>query len=385
MNDKAQPTAFAPAERADPGDLRQEAEDLAGVSLLQKLYEALEIIVLILNRQRQIVFANKRLLELLGIETTGAVIGQRPGEVLDCVHACEGKGGCGTTEFCSQCGVVDAILKSQAGRQKVVRECHILRKSDRQALDVKISASPLTIRKQDYTIVALEDISDKKRRRVLERLFFHDITNTAVGVRALAELLPTVPETEAPEVGRMINTGANAMVMEIDSQKQLAAIESNELVPRFAPVNISKLFQTLGAIYQNHDVARGKRLIFRPVDPHVSMNTDASLLGRVLSNMVKNALEASVPGESVTVGFERLAAGEARFSVHNPAAMPREVQLQIFQRSFTTKGEGRGLGTYSIKLIAERYLKGTACFISNAGEGTFFYVNLPLDGGPSGT
>lgn len=178
----------------------------------------------------------------------------------------------------------------------------------------------------------------------------------------------------------MINTGANSMVMEIDSQKELAAIESNELVPKFAPVNISKLFRTISAIYQNHVIAKDKHLIIRPVDPEVFINTDATLLGRVLGNMTKNALEASAPGESVTIGFERLDDKEARFFVHNPAVMPREVQLQIFQRSFSTKGEGRGLGTYSIKLITERYLKGSVYFTSEKGEGTFFYVNLPFDG-----
>ncbi|MBU1735589.1 MAG: ATP-binding protein, partial [Verrucomicrobia bacterium] len=138
------------------------------------------------------------------------------------------------------------------------------------------------------------------------------------------------------------------------------------------------------AIYKNHDVAKGKHLIFRPVDQAISINTDATLLGRVLSNMTKNALEASALGESVTIGFERLDDEEVRFSVHNPAVMPREVQLQIFQRSFSTRGEGRGLGTYSIKLITERYLHGSANFTSKEGEGTFFYVNLPLDGAGAG-
>jgi len=226
--------------------------------------------------------------------------------------------------------------------------------------------------------LAMEDIGDKKRRRVLERLFFHDIMNSAVGVRALSELLPNVPEKEVTEVGRMINTGANSMVMEIDSQKELVAIESNELVPKFAEVNIAELFQTIEAIYKNHAVAKGKHLIIRPVDPQLSVHTDAILLGRVLGNMIKNACEASALGESVTIGFDILDDKEARLSVHNPAVMPREVQLQVFQRSFSTKGEGRGLGTYSIKLITERYLKGSAGFTSNKGEGTFFYVSLPL-------
>jgi sensor histidine kinase regulating citrate/malate metabolism len=52
--------------------------------------------------------------------------------------------------------------------------------------------------------------------------------------------------------------------------------------------------------------------------------------------------------------------------------MPPEVQLQIFQRSFSTKGKGRGVGTYSMKLLTERYLGGKLAFTSAAGEGTTF-------------
>ncbi len=57
--------------------------------------------------------------------------------------------------------------------------------------------------------------------------------------------------------------------------------------------------------------------------------------------------------------------------------MPREVQLQIFQRSFSTKGLGRGLGTYSVRLLTERYLKGSVSFTSSAEFGTTFRVRCP--------
>ena len=52
--------------------------------------------------------------------------------------------------------------------------------------------------------------------------------------------------------------------------------------------------------------------------------------------------------------------------------------MQIFKRSFSTKGKGRGLGTYSVRLLAENYLKGKAGFISNEKEGTIFFVDLPV-------
>jgi sensor histidine kinase regulating citrate/malate metabolism len=64
--------------------------------------------------------------------------------------------------------------------------------------------------------------------------------------------------------------------------------------------------------------------------------------------------------------------------VHNPGHIPEQVQLQIFQRSFSTKGPGRGLGTYCMRLIGERYLKGQITFISIEKDGITFKASIPL-------
>lgn len=63
--------------------------------------------------------------------------------------------------------------------------------------------------------------------------------------------------------------------------------------------------------------------------------------------------------------------------MHNPTLIPGSVQLQIFQRSFPTKGPGHGLGTYSMKFISERYLNGQVYFESNAENGTTFFAEFP--------
>jgi len=67
------------------------------------------------------------------------------------------------------------------------------------------------------------------------------------------------------------------------------------------------------------------------------------------------------------------------FSVNNPSKMSIEVQKQIFQRSFSTKGSGWGIGTYSMKLFGEKYLGGTVSFESSEEEGTTFHIVLPKD------
>lgn len=76
--------------------------------------------------------------------------------------------------------------------------------------------------------------------------------------------------------------------------------------------------------------------------------------------------------------YSRKLDNDVEFAVHNNGVMPEDMQLQIFQRSFSTKGSNRGIGTYSIKLFTERYLKGKVWFTSEKDEGTTFYVRYSL-------
>jgi sensor histidine kinase regulating citrate/malate metabolism len=62
--------------------------------------------------------------------------------------------------------------------------------------------------------------------------------------------------------------------------------------------------------------------------------------------------------------------------VKNDQVIPEDIQKQLFQRSFSTKGTGRGIGTYSIKLLTENYLKGKVSFVSNETDGTVFSIEL---------
>ena len=128
--------------------------------------------------------------------------------------------------------------------------------------------------------------------------------------------------------------------------------------------------------------------LYRGGDKHVLFKTELAASGAMLEvdplrvrqmvhNLVKNALEATPHGEEVRLACTR-GWSSIIFSVHNPGCIPRSVQLQIFQRSFSTKGKGRGIGTYSMKLFGERYLQGRVWFFSSEEKGTTFYLSLPL-------
>jgi signal transduction histidine kinase len=376
------PTLFAPAERADPQEVLRQHLLFAAQDLPAQLGNAVPDLLMILNQERQIVFANHELSSRLGLAAE-EMLGQRPGEVLDCTHAHDGPGGCGTSEACQNCGLALSILASQNG-QPAVQDGR-LSVADGEALDVRAWSTPITVNGEPFTIFVLTDISADKRRRALERIFFHDVLNTAGGLRGYASLLESAPPSEVNLIRESIYHLSNRLIDEIQSQRELSAAEANELEPHFEPLNPRGVLRQVLEIYRKHDTAEGKTLQLDAGSQSVSgFESDPVLLRRVLGNLVKNALEATREGETITVGCRptgpQAAPEGVEFWVRNPAFMPRAVQLQIFQRSFTTKGSGRGLGTYSIKLLSERYLGGSVSFTSDEGEGTKFVVKLPMKG-----
>lgn len=374
-------TQFAPAERATFETLQRQQALFADAGFMLDMMDAVPNGLVILNEQRQIVFSNDAFYQAAQIERDGSMMGLRPGEALNCVHAFELEGGCGTTEFCSTCGAVKSILQAQQGK-KNVQECRIARhdeKDGEESLDLRIWATPMHASGEMFTIFAVQDISNEKRRRVLEHIFFHDLRNTAGFIQGMAELATLAGDSEeirSLDYMGLLQRASHQLIDEIEAQRQLLEAENGELELERRQISSLLLLQNVKSMYERHAVSEGR---FIQVDSHsenVEMLTDPALLKRVLGNMIKNALEACNPGEAVTVGSDRFG-GYVRFWVHNPAFMPRHIQLQVFQRSFSTKGDGRGLGTYSMKLLSERYLKGRVTFRSSSQEGTVFIGLYP--------
>ena len=197
-------TRFAPAERVSDAEVREQHRSLLGIPFLKKILDSVPDILVFVNQERQVVFANRSVFSFLGAEPTLELLGDRPGEAFGCVHARETEGGCGTTESCQTCGAVQAILAAQGGSEEV-KECRISVGQSGDALDLKISTVPFEHEGERFTICSLQDISHEKRRRALERTFFHDVLNTAGGLRGFVELLLESEPAEIPEVAGTVN------------------------------------------------------------------------------------------------------------------------------------------------------------------------------------
>ncbi len=371
-------TFFAPAERSTTEELRIARLQIQNDRFLMTLLESLPTLIMVLNRERQVLAANTRVLDLIHADHLEQFLGMRPGELIGCVHCTEGPGGCGTSRHCQACGAVLAILESHVTEHQAVRECRFLSETE-GALDLEVVATPVTVGDLPLTICAFRDISSEKRRDVLQRVFFHDVINTAGGIYGLATLLldssGVEPETEV-EYKQMMLRMSQMLVEEIKHQRELLAAEKGELEVEPTVFQVSDFMQSMMELYANHPVAKDRKLLLGAISRD-QIATDRVILSRIIGNMIKNALEAVPAGGVVTI-FNESADHSISFAVHNPGVIPENIQLQIFQRSFSTKSvQGRGIGTYSIKLFGEKYLKGKVSFISSDPVGTIFRITLP--------
>ncbi|AJE03660.1 PAS domain-containing sensor histidine kinase [Geobacter pickeringii] len=372
---------LAPTPRASSEEVRSTRRRVLRDAALRSLLEALPDYVLILNHERQVVAANSRLLSAFDLEDIEKIIGKRPGEVLGCIFSSRGPAGCGTSPNCQACGAFISILESQQLREQNCQECRITlnREGSRVSLDLEVISNPAQVDGLPLTVCIIRDISDQKRRNVLERVFFHDVINTAGGIHGIASMLAQsdgLPRDKELQYKEWMVQLSNRLIDEINHQRKLLAAERGEFKPDPGMVDVPELLREVHALYVNHDIADGRMLIIGPTSDCLLVS-DAAILRRILGNLVKNALEASARGETVTLaGADH---GETvTFTVHNPGVMSPEVQLQVFQRSFSTKeGTGRGIGTYSVKLFGERYLKGTVGFTSREPDGTTFFISTP--------
>ncbi len=370
-------TFFASPERASERSVADDGKALRAEKAFRSTLDALPEIMLILNAQRQIVHVNAALCKALGLSEQNPC-GLRPGELLKCRHVVDAPNGCGTSEFCRECGAVNAILECQSKRVQCSRECHLLTRSG-DAMDLRVTVAPMQVDGKSFCLVSVRDISDEKRRHALERIFFHDITNLAGGIRGGTDLLLESAEPESRQIVEIIASASAQLIDEINAQRELLLAERGELQISLEEMDSLLLISEMASLYRNHEAAEAKSVSIKPGSEPIAFRSSKPLLSRVVGNMLKNALEATPKGGSVEVACGRDSkSGELEFSVSNPGVIPKGAQLQLFHRSFSTKGDGRGLGTYSIKLLTERYLKGVAGFESDPERGTKFFIRLKI-------
>ena len=359
--------------------IKRERIVLDSLDRFKDIFNSISTVTLVLNKNRQIIYASNDFLKTFHIDSDELLMGKRPGEAILCEHSKESPYGCGNSTSCSVCGVLQTILESRKENKKVTKEGRItaIKNGFSVPLELSVTSVPIMLANSQFFILTLTDISSDKRKMQLEKIFIHDLINSAGGISGLSDIFD-YPQTEASrkDIVAFIGKASKVLLEQILSFRDILHAESGDLnVKNLKLQSDDVITEAISLISYNK--ALKPNIIKDSSSENITLSTDKVLLSRILVNMLKNATEAEYNEDSEIVISANKKGNIARFWVKNNKVIPKDVQKQIFQRSFSTKGNNRGLGTYSMKLLGEKYLKGTVGFDSNDLNRTVFYFELP--------
>ncbi len=359
-----------------------QAPEVAGNPIVQALMTSFEGPLLIFDKQCRLIAFNASSQGRFSVEEPTEILGLRPGEAIRCRNLADSGGECGNTRHCEFCGLLRAIERCRDEGGPAVEEWLLSTGagSPNEEMTFRVRASLLDLDLDTFTVVCLRDISDRKRRQSLEQIFFHDVLNTLTGLVGWSEFLSEKEEKNSPTrpAVEKIRLIVRRLEYEIEAQRDLCEAEAGILEPNWRESSVSGILESVSGVLRGQACCKEKTLAVPETMPRERFVTDENLLARVLTNMAKNAFEATGRGGVVRL-WSDFSEERRSFHVWNEGEIAPEIAERVFQRYFTTKkGEGRGLGGYSMKLLGERYLDGEVSFTTSAEEGTIFSIRLPL-------
>jgi two-component system, chemotaxis family, CheB/CheR fusion protein len=229
-------------------------------------------------------------------------------------------------------------------------------------------------------LLGFEDVTDRKRNDDTRRMFLaaasHDALNALGNIAGYAELLAG-NDLSDPVVPRIL--GLSARLSEI-MRDLLDESRGTRGAPTLAVVSARTLVRERAAAIEWRCKQKGVTLrVGLPAEGE--MTTDPGKLGRILDNMLSNAIRYTARGR-VHLHAELTHADLSVMVRDTGIGIPAEDLGRVFEQYYRAPAAkrveplGTGLGLFTVKRFCE-LLGGTARIESTPGEGTTCSVVLP--------
>ncbi|MGE4292462.1 MAG: PAS domain-containing protein [Desulfovibrio sp.] len=237
-------------------------------------------------------------------------------------------------------------------------------------------------------IGAVQDVTEQVRmeqmRRDVERILRHDLQTPLAAAATAARAFKDDENLLPPQrfVLQEIENTTNRVLTMVRRHQDMFRMETGKYTLHARTVDLvgvgRAVNRELAELLQRNETGFVLMVADQPAwnHDHLLVDADPFLLQTMLSNLVKNAVEASPPGRSVTLHMEEHDK-TVRIRVHNHGTVPLAVRASFFEKYATAgKSQGTGLGTYSARLIA-RTLGGDIRMNTSDATGTTVIVTLP--------
>lgn len=240
-----------------------------------------------------------------------------------------------------------------------------------------VNAYNSMVEELDESATKLAQSEREQAWREMAKQVAHEIKNPLTPMRLTVQSFQRKFDPNDPQVKQKMTDYSNTLIQQIDTMSSVASAFSN-----FAsmPAQQNETLNVVDVVQLTLDIFNEDYIEFRSEEKEIITIMDRTQLIRVVTNLVKNAIQAIPENQvekSVIVSVKK-EENQVMISVQdNGTGIETDNVNRIFEPKFTTKNSGMGLGLGIIKNIIENY-NGTITFETASGKGTIFYVFLPI-------
>lgn len=229
--------------------------------------------------------------------------------------------------------------------------------------------------------------SNKLKTAFLQNLS-HEIRTPMNGIMGFTQLLKELPDDPlvASEYLDVIDKSGQRLLRLVDDLVSISKIEAGIITIEKEHFNINDVLDELYLIFSVQAEKKGLKFVLdnRISNEYAYVITDKTKVYQIISNLISNSIKFTENG-SVNFGC-KIEDGMLKFHVKDTGiGIPSDKQHVIFDRfiqgdtSINRGYEGSGLGLSIAKAFVSK-LEGHIWYISELGNGSTFYVNIPCHG-----
>jgi len=330
--------------------------------------DALEQAVVALDRERKVVYCNRRIEEMLGVEN-GALIGMAGGRLFPGAEARWLKGASRESR--------DFRLEAEGRQLTLKAEALPIRDADGDPIGSVVVAE------------ATSETEDGEFQKKIDRLVSlgelsayvaHEIRNPLTGIRTTVQfvgskLKPTDSRRE----------DLDDVIKELDRIEQIITgllMFARPPAARPQPCDVRQVLDKTLAMLEIQLEDSQVRLSREDAEDLPLLDADPDLLQQVFLNLSLNAIQAMPEGGElhVATGIRRYRTRRSMVDVSfrdSGVGIPKELMERIFDPFFTTRSMGTGLGLpISVQILREA--GGVITAKNNSGGGATLRVSIPV-------
>jgi len=275
------------------------------------------------------------------------------------------------------------ITKSLSEIGKKIKLTRIDKKNSK--IQIKARSKEVNILVESYNKMvgmlneSVEKLSKSNKEqawREMAKQVAHEIKNPLTPMRLSVQSFQRNFDINDIEIDKKLDEFSKTLIQQIDTMSTIASAFSNFAeMPAQEGGKINIIETTRLAL----KIFKEKHINFKFQDKIIEVNIDRTQMVRIITNLIKNALEACdlLENPIIQVNIKKKNKNVLIDVIDNGVGIPEEIRTKIFEPKFTTKSSGMGLGLGMVKNLVSSY-GGNISFKSTINSGTSFLISFPI-------